>query len=199
MNRIYIFRILFAAVLMLRLPGGTVASAQTAALSEYDIKAGFLCNFGKFVDWPANSFDSPKAPLVIGIYGDSPFHNDLSDVVRGHMIGGRRVIVKSASFNTMDKCQVLFICPSEGKKMSAILRKLDGVGVLTVTQNIDPFKSGVMINFTAVNGQVRFEINDAAARRAGLKISSKLLMLAARTSAGRENQKRQALLCALSQ
>jgi hypothetical protein len=199
MNRVFIYRILFAAVLMIRLLSGTAASAQTAGFSEYDIKAAFLYNFGKFVDWPSNSFGSSDAPLVIGIYGDSPFHNNLDDVVRGRMIDGHRVIAESVSFNTMDKCQVLFICPSEQKNLSAILRKLDGSGVLTVTQNIDPFKSGVMINFTVINDQIRFEINDAAARRVGLKISSKLLMLAARTSVGRGNQKDQALLCAQSQ
>ena len=145
--------------------------------------------------WPQNVFASPDAPIVIGVYGENPFHDSLDDIIHDRTINGHQVIAQSVSINTLQNCQVLFICPSERKSLPDIIRKLNGACVLTVTENIDPFHSGVMINLVRKNNQVRFEINDAAARRVGLKISSKLLSLATKTTLSRETPKQQALLC----
>lgn len=174
--------------------GATAAPAQ--GFSEYDIKAAFLYNFGKFVQWPANTFASTNAPMTIGIYGDDPFHGNLASVINGRSINGHAVVSRPVTFNELKTCQILFICASEQKNIDGILKELDDAGVLTVTENLDPFKSGVMINFVLQNDQIRFEINDAAARRVGLKISSKLLILATRTTMSQKNPENQALLCA---
>ncbi len=187
------FRLIFIIMILL-IAVGTVL-AQAGDLEDYNIEAAFLSNFGKFVEWPQNTFSSPDAPIVIGIYGENPFHASLADIIRNRTINGHQVIAQSVSINTLQNCQVLFICPSEQKNLSAIIRKLNGACVLTVTENIDPFRSGVMINFVRKDNEVRFEINDAAARRVGLKISSKLLSLATKTTMSRETPKQQALLC----
>ncbi|HUE35853.1 MAG TPA: YfiR family protein [Candidatus Acidoferrum sp.] len=190
----------FRALFMVLLIGGLaeIAPAQTGQFSEYDVKAAFLYNFGKFVDWPANAFTSPDAPMIIGVYGENPFHDHLADIVRGKSIRGHVVVVEPVTFNTLQNCQILFISASEQKNLTTIVRKLDGASVLTVTENSDPFASGVMINFVMQNDQIRFEINDAAARQAGLKISSKLLVLATKTKVSRETPKKQPLLCTRS-
>lgn len=160
------------------LVSATTARAQSQNLGEYDVEAAFLSNFGKFVEWPANAFPSPGQPIVIGIYGENPFQGSLTDIVHGRTINGHQIVVQSVSFNSVQNCQLLYISPTEEKNLVAVVRKLNGVSVLTVTENVDPAQSGAMINFVTRNHQIRFEINDAAARRAGLRISSKLLSLA---------------------
>lgn len=175
-----------------------LAAAKTAfgQARDYDVEAAFLSNFGKFVEWPQNSFASQSAPIIIGVYGDNPFHDSLKDIVRSRTINGHPVIAQTVSFNSLPYCQVLFISPSQQKNLPSIIRKLNGTCCLTVTENIDPFKSGVMINFVRKTNQIRFQINQAAARRVGLQISSKLLSLAAKqTMSGETPKQQQALLC----
>jgi hypothetical protein len=182
-------------ILGLLLAAANPVLGQLGNSGEYDIEAAFLSNFGKFVEWPQNAFASQNAPIVIGVYGESPFHDSLDDIARSRTIHGHQVVVHSVSINSVRSCQILFICTSERKGLPAIIRKLDGACILTVSENIDPFESGVMINFVRKKNQIRFEINDEAARRAGLKISSKLLSLATKTTMSRETPKPQALLC----
>lgn len=195
MNLILKFRALFIVLLMGLLGDGGMAPAQTGQFSEYDVKAAFLYNFGKFVEWPANAFTSSDAPLVIGIYGENPFHEHLADIVHGKSIRGHLIIVKPVTFNTLQDCHILFISTSEEKNLTSIMRKLDGASVLTVTENEKVFEPGVMINFVMQNDQIRFEINNAAARQAGLKVSSKLLVLATKTKVSRKTPKDQLYLC----
>jgi hypothetical protein len=187
------FNLLFAIAILVA--AANILPARAGNVPDYDVEAAFLSNFGKFVEWPQNSFASQSAPIIIGVYGEDPFHDSLKDIVRSRTINGHPVIVQPVPFNKLQYCQVLFICPSEQKNLPAIIRKLNGACVLTVSENIDPFQAGVMINFVRKNHQVRFEINDVAARRAGLKISSKLLSLATKTTVSRETPKPQALLC----
>jgi len=47
-----------------------IAAAQSDQPGEYEVKAAFLFNFTKFLEWPDGSFDSPHAPIVIGIIGE---------------------------------------------------------------------------------------------------------------------------------
>ena len=195
MNFLFKLRALLIVFLIWGTAGGGIAPAQTAQYSEYDVKAACLYNFGKFVDWPDSAFSAPDAPLVIGIYGENPFHDHLAAIVRGKGIRGHLIMVQPVTFNTLQNCHILFISASEQKNLTAIVRKLNGSSVLTVTENTDPFQSGVMIDFVMENDEIRFEINDAAARQAGLKISSKLLVLATKTKASLATPKRQTYLC----
>ena len=178
----------------------SLASAQTnnaqGGASGYDVKGAFLCNLGKFVEWPTNAFSSASAPLLIGIYGKNPFPDNLADFTYGKSIAGRRIVVRKVSFNELDQCQVLFIVESKQSKLNTILRKLNDSPVLTVTEEVDPFKSGMMINFMEEKGLLRFEINTHAAERAGLKISSKLLNLAIKTDVSFVDEEPLKTLCA---
>ncbi len=176
--------------------GGALVSAQTNSASGYDVKGAFLCNLGKFVEWPSNTFASANAPLLIGIYGKNSFSNNLAEFTYGKSIEGHRIVVRKISFNELNQCQVLFIGESKQSKLNTILRKLNNSPVLTVTEEIDPFKSGMMINFTEKGGQIRFEINTHAAERARLKISSKLLNLAIKTDVSFANKEPLKTLCA---
>ena len=184
--------ILIASILLAAAP---VAPAQGTDFGKYGIEAAFLSNFGKFVNWPQSAFPSPNTPIVIGVYGADPFRDSLVHIASGRTIDGHQIVIQPLAFNTLQNCHVLFISPSERKNLSAIIRKLDGTCVLTVSENIDLSQSGVMINLVRENNQVHFEINDAAAKRVGLKISSKLLSLATKIAMTGETSKQQVLLC----
>jgi hypothetical protein len=161
------------------------ALAQKAA-SEYEVKAAFLYNFIKFVEWPQKAFADKNAPYVIGILGNSdPFFDDkalinyLDQSVNGKSINERGLMVRRAErLLGLKDCHLIFVSKSERNRVRDILNGLRGSHVLTVSE-VDGFcEQGGMINFTKQGDKVRFEINPAAAEAAGLKISSKLLNVA---------------------
>ena len=153
--------------------------SQTSQPTEYQIKAAFLYNFAKFVEWPSAAFDDPAAPIVIGILGDNPFHDDLANTIRGKKIDEHPLAVKELhSLSETTNCHILFISTSEKKRLPEILAGLKGTSVLTVGE-MDRFtETGGMINFVLEKTKIRFQINSDAANTGRLKISSKLLNLA---------------------
>lgn len=157
-------------------PAGA-AYAQVAA--EYQVKAAFLYNFAKFVEWPPGHWRDPSAPFWLCVIGEDPFGADLDQTVRGKSVNGREVrIARSGRADNLPPCDVLFISASEQGRLPAILAALGGRQVLTVGDVARFAQVGGMINLTLVGNSVRFEVNVDAAERAGLRISSQLLRLA---------------------
>ncbi len=158
----------------------SVSIARAADSSkEYQIKAAFLYNFAKFVEWPTNTFASSDAPIVIGIIGKNPFGNDLEKAVRDRFVNGHPVQIKFIDEHfTNVTSHVLFFAPGEGKPASGFLSKVASLPILTVGDGDQFLEQGGMINFLFEADKVRFQINSEAARRAGLKISANLQKLA---------------------
>jgi hypothetical protein len=158
----------------------TVAgSAQESPPSEYRLKAAFLFNFAKFVEWPASAFADSTSPFVIGVLGENPFGSDLEQTVRGKVINERLLSIKLFRSPTeATNCHILFISTSEKKQFSDIFNTLKGVPVLTVGETDQFIDSGGMINFVMEDKKIRFQINNETAKREKLQISSKLLSLA---------------------
>ena len=153
--------------------------------ADYREKVAFLYHFSQFVEWPTSAFSSPTAPLVVGVFGNNPFGDELVREVRGQCINGHPLVVHQMSSPPgLQNCHILFLNPSEKKRLPQILGAVRGGPVLTVSETDHFLEAGGMINFVHVDGRVRFEINEAAAQQAGLKISSQLLALATRTEAG---------------
>jgi hypothetical protein len=153
------------------------------ASSEYQVKAAFLFNFAKFVDWPSRKFTEPDSPLIIGIVGSDPFGALLEEQVQDQQINDRTVVVRHIqSMEELRKCHMIFVCRSEAERLGPILSEVRGDNVLTVGETDKFISRGGMINFVVTDGQVHFEINDSATRHAGLKISSKLENLALRST-----------------
>lgn len=148
-------------------------AAQPA--DEYHVKAIFLYNFARFVEWPA---DSPPAAMCIGIIGDDPFGGELQQVVSGKTVNGHGFTVKRLKPETARACQIVFVATSERKRFKVVLDLLKGAEVLTVGESSGFCESGGVINFEVVDSKVRFEVNLGAAERARLKLSSKLIGLA---------------------
>lgn len=149
------------------------------AATEYDVKAAFLLNFAKFVDWPDSSFTGGDSPVVIGVLGDDPFGSALDNTVRNEKVKGRKLVVKrSKQLNDLKGSHILFVSSSEQSRLGAILRETSDWHTLTVGDVQGFANRGGVINFIIRDKKIGFEINTAAANRAGLKISSQLLKLA---------------------
>jgi hypothetical protein len=163
--------------LLLCLPALT-ASPAAAQSKEYQIKAAFLLNFTQFVQWPAAAFAGAAAPLCIGVLGDDPFGAALEETVRGESIQDHKLTVRRAQkLEDLADCQLVFVSKSENGRVPEILAKIDSHPVVTVSEVAGFAKQGGTINFYREQNKVRFEINPAAARQSGLKISSQLLAL----------------------
>jgi hypothetical protein len=156
---------------------GCVSSIAAEEPLEYQVKAAFLLNFTKFVEWPETVFTSPEAPIAICILGNDPFGATLSQIVAGETANGRKVTVERIKRAPSPKsCQVLFAGGSE-KDVPKLFPTL-GSGVLTVGEGESFVHGGGMIAFVIESRRVRFEINQAAAENAGLKLSARLLNVA---------------------
>jgi hypothetical protein len=153
--------------------------AQTAAPSEYQIKAAFLYNFARFVEWPSTAFADSMAPFTFGILGSDPFGRDIDQAVQGKIIAGRLARVERLHGTpALGQCQLLFVGASEADYVGMILAALQGVPILLVADMPDFARRGGHIQLFTENNKVRFEINVGSADRAGLKVGSKLLRLA---------------------
>jgi hypothetical protein len=147
--------------------------------SEYDIKAAFLYNFAKFVDWPDKAFANSGSPVVIGVLGDDPFGDALDQITRGKTANGRRVEIKHFDkARDCVNCHILFVSSSEKRRLAKIFDAIGDASVLTVGDVPRFAEDGGVVNLTMDKNRVNIEVNVQAARRAHLKISSKLLNLA---------------------
>ena len=153
--------------------------ADAAAPSEYQIKAAFLYNFAKFVEWPPHVFADGGSPIVIGVLGEDPFGSSLEQVVKGKTVGGRRFSIKRfEKVRDLEHCHILFISSSESGHLAKALDSIKGPNVLTVSE-IERFaQRGGIISFVTIDNKIGFEINLDAAKKANLKLSSKLLKVA---------------------
>lgn len=149
---------------------------------EYRLKAAFLWNFAKFIEWPPSAFTNETAPFIIGVLGTNPFGEELEQTVRGKQISTHPITVQLFRTAAEAKhCHILFVSTSENSRLAEIFKTLRDGPVLTVGEYDQFTQKGGMINFVREGNKIRFQINDAAAQAAGLKISSKLLSLAVRT------------------
>jgi YfiR/HmsC-like len=172
----------FAASLLAVLaaaPGAPSARGQASSPNEYQLKAAFLFNFAKFIDWPPGSFASPQAPFSICILGKDPFGQAIDDALRGKLIGEHSVGVRRAKeVSEVRHCQIVFVAGTETRNIAALLDGVRGANVLLVGEADGFAASGGTIQFMVEENHVRFLINVDAADRSGLKFSSKLLALA---------------------
>jgi hypothetical protein len=153
--------------------------AEDSATVANQVKSAFLFNFAKYVEWPAESFASKDAPLVVGIVGKDAIAGTIQETLSGKLVHGRAVLVRQVSDGAdPGDCHLLFICPSEKKRVAKILETQKGRKVLTVSDMEQFQEEGGMISFRKEGPNIRFSIQQKLAEKAGLKISSKLLQLA---------------------
>ncbi len=150
-------------------------SASAQQLDEYEVKAAFLYNFTKFVEWPAQS----NSPFAICIYGDDPFGPTIDQLVRGKSVGGRFIIIRRLKEPIEARqCQIAFVTRSEEAKAQKLVEAVQGTPVLTVGERSKFGKLGGMIFLVMQDNHVSVGVNVPAAEKAGLKLSAKLMSVA---------------------
>jgi len=171
------FKIIISILLLLA-SNAPHAGAEDDMTGEYLVKAAFLYNFAKFVEWPNEAFPDARSPISLCILGDDPFGAAL-ETIRGKAVRGRKLVIKKyTQIENIQTCHILFISSSERDRLNQVLDLLKTSNVLTVG-DIEKFANkGGVVNLIKIGNKIKFEINVAKAREAGLKISSKLLKLA---------------------
>jgi len=165
------------AVAALILVAWVPAGAQQTRASEAELKAAFVFNFAKFVDWPGGAL-SEAQNLVICIAGDELVASTVTQVIEGRRLNGHQLVIRRRAPDSSDfnGCHIVFLGDRQQWRRSlAVLRSSP---VLTIADGEEFARKGGMIAFVLENDRVRFVMNPAAGDRAGLKISSRLLALA---------------------
>ncbi|MDP1947537.1 MAG: YfiR family protein [Nitrospirota bacterium] len=145
--------------------------------AEYQLKAAFLFNFAKFVEWPDSSSSSSSAPLTICVLGNDPFGASL-DAIEEKTIKGRALAVKRLrSIGGTKDCQILYVSPNELTHMAEIVRSLQKTPVLTVCDVESCAEAGIMLNMRMVENRVQLDMNLDVVQRTPLKVSSQLMKL----------------------
>jgi hypothetical protein len=158
---------------------GVPRAAAQSADDEYRVKAAFLFHFAQLVEWPSDIPGDDDHSLRLCTLGEDPFHGELESTVEGKLVGMRTMRVKHLKETDDPKsCQILFIGSSETKRVPSLFVQLGNSPVLTVGETSTFLLQGGIIRFCLENNKVRFEINLDASQRAGIKISSRLLLLA---------------------
>lgn len=165
--------------------GGAPSFARGEPAPEYAVKAAFLYNFAKFVEWPAESFAGPASPIVLFVFGVDPFGDALKSL-KGKTANGRPIVVRyAANLGELERCHLLFVSASSMALLPKILQVTKGWNALTVG-DVDGFaRDGGTINLLNEEQRIGIEINMEAAQHSRLKISSKLLALAKIVTPGR--------------
>lgn len=158
-------------------PLQSAAAADTDA-PEYAVKAAYLYKLGDYIEWPAAAFDSATSPIDLCIAGDDPFGNMLEANVAGQHIAGRAIHIRR--LKTVEHgsgCHILYVGGSAQQRVAQALDAVSGSPVLTVTDAARDDAAGI-VHFVVKDSRVRFDIDDEAAARNGLRVSSKLFTLA---------------------
>jgi len=171
-------RRVLVAVAAAGLMGFAPGSSYSTPL-EYQVKAAYLSKFGIFIDWPKSAFDSPQSPVVLCVAGADPFGDALDKIAQGQRIGTRAITVKRLKAVARDSgCDILYAGGSDEQSVDQALDTVNGAGVLTVTDSVPDSHAAGIVEFVVQDNRVRFNIDEAAAAKNGLTISSHLLSLA---------------------
>jgi hypothetical protein len=164
--------------LLLSLRVAAADPATSAPPLEYEVKAAFLFNFAKFIEWPPAK---ESQDFVIGVLGEDPFGETLDRILRGKNLGDRKIVLRrGTTLEEIGDVRVLFISNSEKTRLPQILKRLQDSPTLTVGESDDFVGRGGMVGFRVKDDVVRFDVNLEPVGRAGLKMSSQLIRVARR-------------------
>lgn len=171
-----VLRLSGVAIAILSLVAG-LSQARSAPLG-LAVKATFLVKFAPFVEWPPAAFASADSPVTICVMADDPLAPLLDEAVNGEKDGNRPITAKRIAPNeTADGCEIFYFEP-DSEAGAAVAAGLHNRPVLTATSEVNTAPAAAMVVFVLDQNRLRFDIDNAAATRAGLEIGSNLLALA---------------------
>ena len=143
------------------------------------MKAAFLYNFARFIEWPAEAFPNDKSPIALCVFRHDPFGSVLDEALRGKSINNRELQARRVNeLPELKMCQVIFISGQEDKHLPEVLSSVKGASALVVGESQEFAERGGTVQFYLENNKLRFAVNLDAAQRARLQVSSRLLALA---------------------
>jgi hypothetical protein len=173
---LFALRIILVALCLAEMGSEGSVKVAAQAPNEYRVKAAFILNFARFIEWPGDVY-SDGSSLVVGIIGDDPFGGAL-DQLNGTSVNGRRISIRRLRLgDNLRACQILFVSSSERSRLGKILEGLRGASVLTIGELPQFIQAGGILKFVIQDDKVRFEIDAGTASQAHLRVSSKLLAL----------------------
>jgi hypothetical protein len=153
--------------------------AQSKAPPDYEVKAAFLVNFPKYVEWPADASADTNKPIIVACLGESKVSDALRKIIQSRPPNGRAIVARViATEDESAGCHILFIGDAERRRLPAVLEKLKGESVLVIGESEGFLDKGGIINLALRDRKVRVDVNLDAAREANLKIRSQLLGVA---------------------
>lgn len=162
------------ALSLAALPAGQPVFAQP---TEYQLKAVFLLNFARYVEWPADRLPDGE-PIELCVLGRDPFGPAL-DAIDGKQAQNREVRVRLLAIaEQAESCHVLFLSGSEERRLTSVLRAVENLPILTVSDVEGFVGAGGAIGFATVDDRIRFDINALALQRSRLKPSAQLMKIA---------------------
>ena len=164
---------------LLSVSGPSPSRAQAVPSLEYQLKAAFLLNFAKFIEWPPDAIPGNMTPLAICVFKYDPFGSALEEILRGKNINDRALVARRVKdLQELRSCQVLFVSAKEDKSLPDILSSARGSSLLVVGESEDFAQRGGGIQFVLEANKLRFAVNVDALQRARLSVSAKLLTMA---------------------
>lgn len=171
---------MFVALVLSAIGCSLAHSSDAATSREYQLKAAFVYNFTKFIEWPPQSFSDANAPIVIGVLGETPLATELEQLIRDRKVNGHAILLKKIhSAADAASTHLLFVSTTEDAQFASWRADIETRAIVTVGESASFAQNGGTINFLLQDDKVRFEISTALVERTGLRISAQLQKLAA--------------------
>jgi hypothetical protein len=155
---------------------GTAESSASPTYTEAAVKAAFIVNIARAMDWPDGTFVDDKSPIALCLMGDHPFGDNLTRIAKKTQIRGRQINIYYVSDPArVSGCHILFVAGSEDKRLDKILQSTSGRPILTVGDTPGFGDRGLLVNFYRAGDNIRFEINVRTLDRSGLTASSNVI------------------------
>jgi hypothetical protein len=147
-------------------------------MGESQVKAMFVYNFLKFVEWPSTTSAGAKDPFVVLIIGEGATADATERFLESKTIGERPLVVRRIRWDqSLAGARAAFVVERDEKRLHRVLDAASAGGVLTIGEGESFTTSGGVIGLLVLDRKVRFDVDTTAAQTAGLRISSKLLAL----------------------
>lgn len=167
------------AALILLTAGGAPAQARRVA-DEHDLKAAFVLNFVRFVEWPSESLPDPQTPLQVCILPGARGDSNLERAIQGKLLQNREIRLQRLKDPALlAACHVLILSGDSNLK-AHVLKHLPNASVLTIGDASEDARLTGVITMVMEENRLRFDVDLHAAEKARLRVSSKLLTLARR-------------------
>jgi len=154
------------------------ARSQSRTATEYQVKAAFIYNFTKFIEWPEGTFDNATTPVILCVAPSNPL-TEIFSSLNNMTVGGRKIEVRFCNtISGIENCHILFLASLDTTFIKERLDIVRGKGILTIGEVKEFSKLGGMINFFIEKGSLRFEVNLESSQNTGLKVGSQVLMSA---------------------